>query len=76
LSEGAAVRAVAAAVAAAARDLVGGSDRLVAALPEPWALETRPCAKPAFAPAPSAFATPRRIALRESLLDLPPPARC
>jgi hypothetical protein len=76
LSEGATVRAVAAAVVAAARDLVGGSGRLVDALPEQWTLKSRACVQPALPPALSAFATPQRITLRESLLDLPPPARC
>jgi hypothetical protein len=76
LSEGATVRAVAAAVVAAARDLVGGSDRLVDALPEQWLLESRACVQPALPPVLSAAATPQPMTLRESLLDLPPPARC
>jgi hypothetical protein len=76
LSEGATVRAVAAAVVAAARDLVGGSDRLVDALPEQWMLESRACVQPALPPVLSAAATPQPMTLRESLLNLPPPARC
>ena len=73
LDESKAVRAMAAAVAAVARDLLG-TDRSMAALPP-----MNPCDEPVIAP-PNRHLTawshhlPPRTPLAERLLDLPPPS--
>ena len=74
VNEGAAVRAVAAAVVAAARDLVGG-DRLIDALPEDWLCLAQFAAIESIIQREAEEAPPHQPTLRESLLDLPPP-RC
>jgi hypothetical protein len=73
ISEGAAVRAVAAAVVAAARDLVGGGERLVHALPDEWMLAPIVVSSSAVDQCATSEAPAVLSVLPESLLDLPPP---
>ena len=72
VSEGAAVRAAVAAVAAAARHLVAG-DRLMHALPGEWTIApAAPSIRPILRSAETSAIAPI-AALPERLLDLPPP---
>jgi hypothetical protein len=74
MTEGAAVRAAVAAVAAAARELVGG-DRLVQDLPSAWSLELGARDDGIDVRGADESAAPRLTTLAERLLDLPPPRR-